>query len=97
MYPDHIIDFKQDSDKFYFTTENGVILEITVIRNSTIRFRYATDHVFQPDFSYAISPDALRGYNHLEATETKTEYLIDTSKLKVLVDKKSLANPDFRS
>jgi len=90
LYPDHIVEFKQDSDKFYFTTNNGVILEITVIRNSTIRFRYATDYVFQPDFSYAISPTAPRGYNHLEATETKTEYLITTSKIKVLVDKKSL-------
>ncbi len=90
LYPDEIIDYKQDADKFYFTSANGVILEITVIRSSTIRFRYATDHVFQPDFSYAISPDALRGYNHLEASETKTEYLIETSKIKVLVDKKSM-------
>ncbi len=90
LYPDHIVEFKQDSDKFYFTTNNGVVLEITVIRNSTIRFRYATDYVFQPDFSYAISPTAPRGYNHLEATETKTEYLITTSKITVLVDKKSL-------
>ncbi len=90
LYPDDIVEFKQDSDKFYFTTNNGVVLEITVIRNSTIRFRYATDYVFQPDFSYAISPTAPKGYNHLEAEETKTEYLIFTSKLKILVDKKSL-------
>ncbi|GGD42215.1 glycoside hydrolase family 31 protein [Muriicola marianensis] len=90
LYPDQIADFKQDSDKFYFTTENGVILEITLIRNSTIRFRYATDHVFQPDFSYAISPTAPRGYSHFEPEETETEYLIRTSKVKILVDKKSL-------
>ncbi len=90
LYPDHIVDFRQDSDKFYFTTNNGVILEITAIRNSTIRFRYATDHVFQSDFSYAISPKAPRGYSHLESKETATEYLITTSKLKILVDKKSL-------
>ena len=90
LYPDTIVEFKQDSDKFYFTTENGVILEITLIRNSTIRFRYATDHVFQPDFSYAISPDAPRGYSHFDPEETQTEYLIRTSKVKILVDKKSL-------
>ncbi len=90
LYPDQIADFKQDSDKFYFTTENGVILEITLIRNSTIRFRYATDHVFQPDFSYAISPTAPRGYSHFEPEETETEYLIRTSKVRILVDKKSL-------
>ena len=90
LYPNQIIDFKQDVDKFYFTTENGVILQITVLRNSALRFRYATEEVFQPDFSYAISENASRGYNHLEVSETKTEYLIETSKIKVLVDKKSL-------
>lgn len=90
LYPNHIIDFKQDVDKFYFTTANGVILQITVLRNSALRFRYATEEVFQPDFSYAISENASRGYNKLEASETKTEYLIETSKIRVLVDKKSL-------
>jgi len=90
LYPNSIVEFKRDSDKFYFTSGNGVILEITVLRNSAIRFRYATEEVFQPDFSYAISPDANRGYNKLESKETKTEYLIITSKIKVLVDKKTM-------
>ncbi|NNK74970.1 MAG: DUF4968 domain-containing protein [Maribacter sp.] len=90
LYPNHIIDFKQDVDKFYFTTANGVILQITVLRNSALRFRYATEEVFQPDFSYAISENACRGYNTLIVSETKTEYLIETSKIRVLVDKKSL-------
>ncbi|WP_411031781.1 glycoside hydrolase family 31 protein [Spongiimicrobium sp. 3-5] len=90
LYPDNIIDFQKDTDKLYFTTSNGVILQITVIRDSAIRFRYATEHVFEPDFSYAISEGASVGYNHLEVAETKSEYLIETSKLKVLVDKKTL-------
>lgn len=90
LYPNQIIDYRQDVDKFYFTTENGVILQLTVLRNSALRFRYATENVFQPDFSYAISEDASRGYNHLEANETETEYLIETSKIRVLVDKKTL-------
>jgi len=90
LYPNRIVEFKRDSDKFYFTSKNGVVLEITVLRNSAIRFRYATEEVFQPDFSYAISPDASRGYNKLESKETKTEYLINTSKITVLVDKKTM-------
>ena len=90
LYPNQIKDYKRDTDKFYFTSENGVILEITVVRNSTIRFRFATDYTFLPDFSYAVSPNALRGYSSLEASETKTEYLITTAKVKILVDKKSL-------
>ncbi len=90
LYPDKIVDFKQEKDKLYFTTSNGVILQLTVLRDSALRFRYATEHVFEPDFSYAISEDASRGYNSLDVSETETEYLIETAKLKVLVDKKTL-------
>ncbi|MEM7382415.1 MAG: TIM-barrel domain-containing protein, partial [Bacteroidota bacterium] len=90
LYPNQIIDFKKDTDKFYFTTDNGVVLELTVLRNSALRFRYATEHVFEPDFSYAIDKNASRGYDELEVEETKTEYLVETSKLKILVDKKTM-------
>ena len=90
LYPNNIIDFKREADKLYFTTENSVILEITVLRDSVLRFRYATENIFEPDFSYAISEDASTGYNELEIEETPTEYLIRTAKLKILVDKQTL-------
>ncbi len=90
LYPNHIVDFKQDTDKLYFTTENGVVLQITILRGSVIRFRYATNHVFEPDFSYAIDPKATLGYSTLEVVENKTEYVIKTARVHVLVDKKSL-------
>lgn len=90
LYPDSIIDFYKKTDKLYFTTINGVVLEITVLRDSVIRFRYATENIFEPDFSYAISENASIGYNKLEVEETVTEYLIYTAKLKVLIDKKTL-------
>ncbi len=90
LYPNHIVDFKQDTNKIYLTTENGVVLEITVLRGSLIRFRYATNYVFEPDFSYAIDPEANLGYSKLEVVENDTEYVIETARVHVLVDKKSL-------
>ncbi|ADV50153.1 glycoside hydrolase family 31 protein [Cellulophaga sp. E16_2] len=90
LYPNEIVDFKQDTDKIYFTTANGVILQITVLRNSMIRFRYATDHNFEPDFSYALNKNALRGYNELDIRETPTEYIISTVRMNILIDKKTL-------
>ncbi len=90
LYPNEIVDFKQDTDKIYFTTANGVILQITVLRNSIVRFRYATEYIFEPDFSYALSKYGLRGYDELLVKETKTEYLIQTIRMKILVDKKTL-------
>ena len=90
LYPNQVVDYHTDSGKFYFTTDNGVVLEITVLRNSALRFRYATDYNFEPDFSYAIAPDATGGYNELRDEETESDYRIFTSRLQVLVDKKSL-------
>ena len=90
LYPNHIVEFKQDKDKFYFTTDNGVVLQITILRGSVIRFRYAVNHVFEPDFSYAIDPDATSGYSVLELVEKDMEYVITTARLHVLVDKKTL-------
>ncbi|WP_158976313.1 glycoside hydrolase family 31 protein [Cellulophaga sp. L1A9] len=90
LYPNEIVDFNQDTDKIYFTTANGVILQITVLRNSMVRFRYATDHNFEPDFSYALNKNALKGYNELDVRETPTEYIVSTVRMNILVDKKTL-------
>ncbi|SDM80859.1 glycoside hydrolase family 31 protein [Kriegella aquimaris] len=86
LYPNKIVDFLQDADKLFFTTANGVILQITILRDSVLRFRYATENVFEPDFSYAINDDAGIGYNHLNVVKTETEYIVETSKIRVLVD-----------
>lgn len=90
LYPNTIVDYHRDTDKLYFTTSNGVILEMTVLRDSIIRFRYATENIFEPDFSYSISEDVSLGFNLLKVEETATEYLVITAKLRVLVDKKTL-------
>lgn len=61
LFPGKIISFSQHVDTLNFTTENGVILQVTILRGSVIRFRYATDNNFEKDFSYAISETGARG------------------------------------
>ncbi|WP_088340851.1 glycoside hydrolase family 31 protein [Robiginitalea sediminis] len=90
LYPKRVVEHKEDSGNFLFTSENGVLLQISVLRNSVLRIRYATDHIFEPDFSYAIAPDSSRGYNQLKKEETDEHFLIYTSKLKIEVEKESL-------
>ena len=42
-------------------------LQVTVVRDSVIRFRYSTTTgKFEKDFSYGITKHASRGYNKLE-------------------------------
>ena len=53
-----------------------MVLQITILRGSVIRFRYAVNYVFEPDFSYAIDPDTTSGYSVLELVEKDTEYVL---------------------
>ncbi|HBK82795.1 MAG TPA: hypothetical protein DDZ41_04235, partial [Flavobacterium sp.] len=53
LFPSRIISYKKDVDQLYFTTENNVVLQLTVVRDSVIRFRYTTTAIFEKDFSYA--------------------------------------------
>lgn len=90
QFPSQIKSFTKKKDIFFITTENGVLLQITVIRDSVLRFRYAPTGSFPKDFSYAITKDAVRGYNHLEYTEELDKYVIKTSKLILHINKDDL-------
>ncbi|MBP0902918.1 glycoside hydrolase family 31 protein [Mariniflexile gromovii] len=81
LFPSKIISYKKNLDTLSFTSENNVILQVTVQRDSILRFRYTTTGVFEKDFSYAITKYASRGYNFLEVTEEDDKYIITTSKL----------------
>ena len=81
LFPSKIISYRKDVDTFYFTSDNDVVLQVTVQRDSVLRFRYTTKSVFEKDFSYAITKYASRGFNHLELTEDDDFYVITTTKL----------------
>lgn len=87
LYPTKIISFEHDVDSIYFHTDNSVILKVTVLRDSLIRFRFTTKGYFSTDFSYAIDKSHSHGYNFLEVTEHLEYYQIKTSKVKCCIQK----------
>ncbi|MEO0045831.1 MAG: hypothetical protein RL705_1022, partial [Bacteroidota bacterium] len=90
QFPSKIVSFQQDVDSIYFNTDNNVILKITILRDSLIRFRYTTKGYFSNDFSYAIDKTQSHGYNQLEVIEEQQFYLIKTSKVFCKINKKDL-------
>ncbi len=90
LFPSEIIKYKKDVDTLHFSTKNNVVLQLTVVRDSVIRFRYSTTGKFENDFSYGVTIHASRGYSFLEVTEDDTHYIITTSKLICKVEKSSL-------
>jgi alpha-glucosidase len=69
LYPSKIVSFKHDVD-FYFNSDNSVVLKVTVIRDSLIRFVIQQKDILVM-ISYAI--DA-HGYNFLEVTGEEDYY-----------------------
>ncbi len=90
LFPSRIIEFKKDVDTLYFYTDNDVVLQLTVVRDSVLRFRYTTTGTFEKDFSYAITKYASKGYNKLEIEDLNGDYVITTSKLICKISKKNL-------
>jgi alpha-glucosidase len=90
LYPSKIVSFEHDADSVYFHTDNSVILKVTVLRDSLIRFRYTTKGYFSKDFSYAIDKSYSQGYNFLDVTEEAEFYKIQTSKVKCIIQKRDL-------
>ena len=90
LYPSKIIEFKKEVDSVFFYTDNSVILKVTVLRDSLLRFRYTTKGYFSKDFSYAIDRNQSHGYNFLEVTEEKLCYAIQTNKVICKIQKEDL-------
>lgn len=90
QFPTHIVKYSKDVDTLYFTAHNGVVLQLTVVRDSVIRFRYATTGKFDNDFSYGVTIHASRGYNKLEVSEEEENYVVTTSKLICKVTKANM-------
>lgn len=81
LFPSNIVSYKKNVDTLYFTSHNNVVLQLTVLRDSVLRFRYSSTGTFEKDFSYAITKYASIGYNHLEISEDELKYIVQTSKL----------------
>ncbi|KUJ62861.1 glycosyl hydrolase [Flavobacteriaceae bacterium CRH] len=90
LYPSKIVSYEHEGDTIFFNTDNKVILKVTILRDSLIRFRFTTKGYFSNDFSYAIDKTQLHGYNFLELTEEETFFQIRTSKVKCKIQKADL-------
>lgn len=90
LFPSRVTSFKKDVDTLHFYTENDVVLELTIVRDSVLRFRYTTTGTFESGFSYAITKYASTGYNSLQIDDNETNYTVTTAKLICEISKADL-------
>ena len=90
LVPNAYKSHKKSSNIVTFQSENSVLLQVHVVRDSILRFRYAPDGFFAKDFSYAIDEQQPHGSNELTVQETETSVVITTAKVKCVVSKQDL-------
>ena len=92
FYPGKVVASQQDGPDFVFRCDNGAQLRLEVVTDKVLRFRYASEVGFAPDFSYAF-PDgvpARRAPEFLEFRERPDHYRITTDRLICTVAKADL-------
>ncbi|OWY24391.1 hypothetical protein BVG80_05915 [Sphingobacteriales bacterium TSM_CSM] len=90
-FPGTVTGFEQDSDThFTFFCENRVTMQVNIITDAIIRFRYSVDGEFDPDFSYALNPAFSPLATTVTFEETESTFLIGTPKLRCTISKHRL-------
>ncbi|WP_375434477.1 DUF4968 domain-containing protein, partial [uncultured Hymenobacter sp.] len=92
FFPGQVVASQQEGTDFIFRCDNGVQLRIEVITDKVLRFRFATDNGFAPDFSYAF-PEGVPSRQEpvfLEFREKTDHFRITTDRLICTVSKEGL-------
>lgn len=90
LFPNGYKSHRQLSNVVEFEAENDVLLQIHVLRDGLLRFRYAPEGFFPNDFSYAIDENHTHGYNQLDLSETDNNVVITTEKIICKISKADL-------
>ncbi len=89
-YPMKVVSFRQEGNQFYFICENEVELQVHVLTDRLIRFRYASNGIYENDFSYAIDKKFQPTPPEIEFKEKEDHYRITTQRVICRINKSDL-------
>ncbi len=87
--PNHIKNFVRDKFQTWFEFENEVTLQVCVVNDKIIRFRYSTEEGFERDFSYAAKYKDNQTPFFYEFLEFEAHYRITTLDLILEIKKET--------
>jgi alpha-glucosidase len=88
-YPDAVTSWDQKGNLFYFHCSDTQ-LEVRVVNDKVIRFRYAPESRFARDFSYAVPADLQDSLISLSAFDDGENVAIITTQVKCFINKTNL-------
>ena len=90
LFPTAYKSHTKKSNVIEFESQNGVLMQVHVLRDSLLRFRYAPEGFFTKDFSYAIDQKHEHGYGELTIEEDNNDVVIKTDRVVCKVSKADL-------
>jgi alpha-glucosidase len=87
-FPGPIVSTEEQANSILFKCENQVHLKVEMMEDGLIRFRYTTQGVFEPDFSYAIDKHFKPQLSEMSFSDSSEYYFIKTNLLTCRVAKK---------
>lgn len=90
LKPGAIVNWDQQGNRIDIETENQVRLQINILSDKIIRFRYGTDGHFARDFSYSVESDLSLIGEFLRFREGKTHLTLTTAFLVCKIDRATL-------
>lgn len=90
LFPTAYKSHTKKSNVIEFESQNGVLMQVHVLRDSLLRFRYAPEGFFTKDFSYAIDQKHEHGYGELTIDEDSNDVVIKTDRVVCKVSKADL-------
>ncbi len=91
FYPGNVVKISFEKTTFLIECSNQVSIQLTILTDDIIRFRYGIDNVLEKDFSYAISKTFQAKINSLDTSESDDTYIIQTETLDIEVNKHNSA------
>jgi len=89
FFPGEVVSWKRESNKVVFIGVNAS-LELTVVSNTILKFRYGIDGYFEDDFSYAIAPNYKPESVPFNINENEDAVTISTELIQCIVDLSNL-------
>lgn len=87
FYPGSVEAVSLKNEIFLVECSNQVSIQISILTDDIVRFRYGIDNVLENDFSYAISTTFKKSILNLDTSESDELYIIHTSTLDIEITK----------
>ncbi len=91
QFPGAVLSWQQHGNIIHFFCKDTT-LQLTVVSDKIIRFRYANFGIFDEDFSYAIDKDFVASPESIDVKEEAEELIITTAELFVYINKQTLSS-----